>query len=245
MRKFLTTLFVTLLFANVTFAQHTYALLVGVSKYDLPAEYDADRNMMATHMKDIKSILSQQKDITVAILTSKNANPQNIKKKLNAIVKLAKSNDKIMFFYGGHGAEGALVCHNGDHLPFVDLLTLLTKAKTPYVFCFLEACHSGSVKDAISKTDTRKVNPVFMTAARDDESSVNYLLTNSSLFLRALTKGLRGKADGNGDKNLTVSELYKYVYNDVREHVKSVPDCDQHPQLIGPSKLFDTVITSW
>ena len=244
MKRILTTLFLALLFVTATFAQHTYALLVGVSKYDMPAEYEADRNMMAKQMKEIKQILNQQKDITVAILTSKNANPGNIKKKLNAIVKLAKPKDKILFFYGGHGAEGALACY-GEMLPYTDLLALLTQARTPNVFCFLEACHSGSVKDALSKANTSQVNPVFMTAAREDESSVNYLLYNSSIFLRSLTKALRGKADGNDDKNLTVKEIYKYVYNDVREHVKSVDNFDQHPQLIGPSNLFDTVITNW
>ncbi len=244
MKRILTTLVMALLLVTAAFAQHTYALLVGVSKYDMPAEYEADRNMMAKHMKEIKEILNQQKDITVAILTSKNANPENIKKKLNAIVKLAKPQDKILFFYGGHGAEGSLACY-GDMLPYTDLLALLTQARTPNVFCFLEACHSGSVKDALSKANTSRVNPVFMTAARGDESSINYMLYNSSIFLRSLTKALRGKADGNSDKNLTVKEIYKYVYNDVRDHVKAVDDADQHPQLIGPSKLFDTVITSW
>ena len=53
MKRILTTLVMALLLVTASFAQHTYALLVGVSKYDMPAEYEADRNMMAKHMKEI------------------------------------------------------------------------------------------------------------------------------------------------------------------------------------------------
>ena len=70
-------------------AQRTYALLAGVSNYN-----DTEVNLANT-TKDVKEMQSvwKQQGAVVATITSKYATPENIMKKLDAIVKLAKAED--------------------------------------------------------------------------------------------------------------------------------------------------------
>ena len=85
-------LLLTLLFIVLQVnAQRTYALLAGVSNYN-----DTEVNLANT-TKDVKEMQSvwKQQGAVVATITSKYATPENIMKKLDAIVKLAYSKDKI------------------------------------------------------------------------------------------------------------------------------------------------------
>ena len=50
--------------------------------------------------------------------------------------------------------------------------------------------------------------------------------------------------DENNDKEITVLELFKYVYSDVYSRTKN-NEQPQHPQLIGPKSNFDAVLTKW
>ena len=66
-----------------------------------------------------------------------------------------------------------------------------------------------------------------------------------------MAKGLRGKADYNSDKDVTLIELFKYIYNDItNKSSKSVYTDEngntyhhyQHPTLIAPKALHNRVI---
>ena len=76
-------------------AQKTYALLTGVSNYGFQ-----DWNLQNTtkDVKQLKKVLDKQ-EMIVATLTSSYATISNIEKKLNAIIQLAKPEDKIIFFF--------------------------------------------------------------------------------------------------------------------------------------------------
>ena len=47
--------------------------------------------------------------------------------------------------------------------------------------------------------------------------------------------------DVNADRNVTVMELFRYIYKDVLLH----SDKKQHPQLVAPKTLHDTVLMKW
>ena len=83
-----------------------------------------------------------------------------------------------------------------------------------------------------------------MMASRSNELSWENQWLGNGFFSQAVLKGLRGKADANGDRKITVAELYKYVYADVTERTKS-SEAPQHPQLIGPKRHFNVVLSKW
>lgn len=110
----------------------------------------------------------------------------------------------------------------------------------------MDACHSGSASQTVtgsyswSESDAAR-NILFIMACRPSEYSYENPWLGNGYFTKALLKGIRGKADRNGDKQITIAELYKYIYGDVTERSKS----GQHPQLIGQKSLYGGVIARW
>lgn len=52
---------------------------------------------------------------------------------------------------------------------------------------------------------------------------------------------MRGKADKDNNREITVMELFKYIHTDVVKRSKQ----KQHPQLIAPQSMYNMVITKW
>lgn len=228
-----------------TNAQKTYVLLVGISNYGLTD--DDNLQYPVKDVKELKQVFKNQ-SFTVAAVTGKYATPQNIEKKLNAITKLAKPEDRIIFYFSGHGGSGAMACYQGIPLSYDALAGMMTKAKTKQVFCFIDACHSGSALNATlsGSSHLEGTKPIFMTACRPEEVSADMAFIENGLFTQSVLKGLRGKADANLDRQVTLIELFKYVHKDVTSKLKDKPiERQMHPQLIGSTSLYETVLSKW
>lgn len=229
-----------------SWAQRTFVLLTGVSNYGIEGESAEEINLKNT-TKDVKQLgkIFQKQGATVSILTSKYACRDSIEKRLNAITYLAKPEDKIIFFFSGHGDVGGMVLYGLDFLKYEKLIEWLGKAKTNNVFCFIDACHSGSVIGGINIYDnSQNVKPVFCMSSRADENSMEHPVLGNGFFSKAMIKGLRGKADLDKDNKITLIELFKYIHYDVT-HRTETAERQQHPQLIGSSALHNTVIAEW
>jgi len=219
-------------------AQTTYALVAGVSSYQNPQNNLGNTTKDA---KDIKKVLDKL-NVKSALVTSKHANYANIKEKLEKIVSVAKSNDKIMFFFSGHGTTGAF-CTYDELFPYSTLVSILRKAKAKEIYCFVDACMSGSVQDVSSSgyNWASNTNMMFFMGCRAEEFSWENQWIGNGNFSKALLKGLRGNADSNQDKKITAKELFNYISRDVTKHTQNNSTV-QHPQLIGPSTMHDNVL---
>lgn len=243
MKKIFALLLLCLVFVTAG-AQHTYVLLAGVSNYN-----DPDVSNLTSTTKDVKSlrrVFERQEATTVKAVTGKYATRENIAKLLNVFVKYAGPDDKIVFFFSGHGTTGAFVPYGRDRYAYADLITLLSSAATKNVFCFIDAYMTGSAAGAVSDTygwgSGNKVT--FCMSSRADEVSAESGILGHGYFTQALIKGLRAQADSNDDRNVTLLELFRYVHADVVERTKAT-EHPQHPQLIGPKEMYGTVITRW
>lgn len=222
-------------------AQHTYVLLAGVSNYN-----DSKVNNLANTTKDVKllkQMFDKQSATTTKILTGKYATQANITKNLKVMVQYAKPEDKIIFFFSGHGTPGAFVVYGTSLFQYSDLIKTLSAAKTKNVFCFIDACMTGSVTSAIASTyGWGSENQItFVMSSRADEYSSENNWVGHGYFTQALVKALRGQADTNSDRRVSLLEAFKYMHADVVARSKD----KQHPQLVGPKERFDTVITKW
>ena len=81
-------------------------------------------------------------------------------------------------------------------------------------------------------------------SSRADEYSIEHPWVGHGFFTQALLMGLRGKADANKDKRITVRELFNYVYNNV-QHTTANMKASQHPQLIGVKEIAEAVVVDW
>lgn len=225
-------------------AQKTYALLTGISNYGFGG---MNLHNTTKDVKQLKKILDQQ-DMIVTTLTSKYATLENMEKKLNAIIQLAKPEDRIIFFFSGHGNTGSILTYGPSRFSYRELMSIFAKAKTKEIFCFIDACMSGSAGDIFEYDWANEPNMhngvTFFMSSRADEYSTENNWIGHGFFTQALLKGLRGKADKNSDRNVSVIELFNYIYNDVTARTHNSEQV-QHPQLIGPSSSHNTILTNW
>lgn len=238
--KRITLLFIVALISLGINAQKTYALLTGISNYGVQ---NANLQNTTKDVKQLKTVLDNQ-GVIVTTLTSSNVTISNIEKKLNAIIQLAKPEDKIIFFFSGHGDTGLMLTYGPENFYYRDLMKILSKAKTKKVFCFVDACMSGSVSPTEYDWANAHKGVTFMMSSRANEYSVENNWIGHGFYTQALLKGLRGKADKNNDRQITLMELFRYVYNDVTARTRNYKQV-QHPVLIGPSSSHDTVIAKW
>ena len=235
--------FLFVVFSVGAYSQKTYALVCGVSKYDDPTGSCVNLTYPAKGAKTIKKVYTKAGFIT-ALLTSQHVTESNIMEKLNAIIKIAKPEDRIIFQFIGHGSTGNIHLYQGTAFSYTELMSTLSKARTDKIFCIIDACQSGSaIKIADSNyKELEGAKPAFVMACRPNESTVETCVLASPVFTLALAKGLRGHADANNDKKVTLMELFRYVHSDMVNRGNSL-GISLHPQLLGSNNLFHTVLT--
>lgn len=243
MKRIIVLVIITLLIGSAASAQITYVLSMGVSKYA-----DSNNNLTQTtkDAKTFRDIMSNHTD-KITLLTSSYANRENILKKLNSISKITKENDKIILFYSGHGYPGGIYPYD-EPITYQEINDILTASKAKEKICIFNACHTGSVSDVKGDSPVYKApssgNIIYIMSSRADEYSYEHPIAGHCIFTTSLFKGIRGKADANKDKKITVSELFNYAYNDVK-HTTSKLELSQHPQLIGVKAMAEAVVVDW
>lgn len=246
MIKKIFSLFVWMVFVTLSMSARTFVVVTGVSNYG-----DVNINLSQT-TKDAnafkKVMESQTKDIT--ILTSSYAYKANILEKLRAICNRAQKGDRVVFYFSGHGMPGG-ICTYDKTIQYSELVELLATSSASEKICYIDACHAGTAseaqrdlnqdKETLQKALKGYKDQIFFVGCRGDEFSAESAWVGAGFFTQALIKGLRGKSDANSDKQITVIELFKYVYNDVTTRSKS----KQHPQLIASKDRHNSVIAVW
>lgn len=221
----------------------TFALVTGVSTYDIEEANLPQASKDAKAVRDL--LLTQTRDVTT--LTSKFANRDNILEKLRAIANRAQKGDRIVFFFSGHGDEGFLLTSDMKPLFFTDLVNVFSSSQADEVICMIDACFAGSMATAAANAnkDSNPLKPrnghVYLLSCRADEKSREAPWVGQGYFTQALLKGLRGKSDYNHDREVSVIELFKYIHADVVRR----SDKGQHPVLIAPKEMHDTVLARW
>ncbi len=233
-------------------AQKTYAIITGVSNYE------GTENDLTQSTKDAKRLASlyQSKGATIILMTSKNATRSNVIAAIRKIKNTATPNDRIVFAYSGHGMENVICTYAStasQMLSYNDLFRELDQCQAKDIVCYIDACYSGSAANNMHSKDWNDINDkawknimksnpryIVFLSSRSGETSAESRIAGSGLLTNGIIKGLRGKADSDGDKNITVMELFKYVHQDVQLHNKK-----QHPQLVTSKALYNNVLMSW
>lgn len=233
-------LFIIALFSVTGLKARTFALITGVSNYE------SEENNLSQSTKDAKRFRelmeTQTKDIT--LLTSSYVTKANVLEKLRAICNRAQKGDRIVFYYSGHGLPGGIRVFD-QMLPYDELISVLSESEAGEKICFIDACFSGSVQgDAdtgwISNAQDDNTLVLFVSS-KPEEISRESSLIGAGIFTQALLQGMQGRADKDDNKEVTVMELFRYVYGDVLRRSND----KQHPQLIAPKDKFDMVVTRW
>jgi uncharacterized caspase-like protein len=124
-------------------------------------------------------------------------------------------------------------------LSWTDFLDGMRKASGRRLM-IVDTCQAKNVFGEFDSRSLRKRSAAalfpLLLASKGDELSQEYEPAQHGLFTHALLEGLRGMADANHDRKITVSELHDFAVPLV-EKLHSPAAGSQTPQLIAPGGL--------
>jgi hypothetical protein len=202
-------------------AEQRYAVVIGANpgwSSDRPlryAENDADR------VRDVLVTFGNFAPDRVVVLSDPDTS--EVRSTLRDLARNTQNSTEetlVFFYYSGH-ADNERLHLRGDPLTFKELQDTLRAMPATIKLGVIDACKSGAVtRKGGARVDEFEVavdNPklsgmVLLTSSGADELSQESRSLAGSVFTHHLVSGLRGAADDNDDKQVTVSEAYHYAY---------------------------------
>jgi uncharacterized caspase-like protein len=178
---------------------------------------------------------------------------ETVMRELPRMLSNLSADDQVIVFFSGHGyrdAEGHLYLATLDcdpqrpaetGVPVEWLREQLAACRAKLKLLLLDACHAGSEKgDAFKGVVAKDLGEPFrdvagvMTLASStaDETSQLWESKEQSLFTYWVNQGLKGHADENGDSEIDLDELNKYVHRNVTRVAKEKFNRSQTPVRI-------------
>lgn len=161
---------------------------------------------------------------------------------MNERLRQTQSSDStLVVYYSGHSDAQAL--HLGDSVyPLRELEQLVRSSPARFRVLIVDSCRSGVLTrakggraaapvdiTALSEGDSDDEGLVILTSAAAGEDAQESDALQGSFFTHHLVSGLLGAADDNGDDIVTLTELYRYAYEQtIRDSSQSLLGV-QHP----------------
>jgi hypothetical protein len=211
-----------------------WALAVGVAAYDptviKPLKFtDDDAYRMLNFWKSAGG--GSLDDEHAQALVDEAATKENIVKTLKEMFAKAGPNDLVIFYFSGHGLTGAFlpVDYDGvrNKLLHSEVNKIFSKCPAKFKLCIADACHSGSLLAQRADRDKEMIDTYYralaessggtalLMSSRADEDSLESTPLRQGVFSHFLLRGIKGEADANSDKIVTIQELFNYVERSV------------------------------
>lgn len=159
---------------------------------------------------------------------------------------------EVFFYYSGHSDETGLLI-DGDKIPYRQLRETLKSFPADVRVAVLDSCASGVLTRSkggfrgppfLADVATKVVGHAFLASASADEVAQESERLRGSFFTHHLVAGLRGAADADRDRRVTLSEAYQYAFNETLAHTESSRSGAQHAnydmRLVGSGGLVLT-----
>lgn len=225
MRKTAFSFLISLLMVSAIHAQQPrkFAVIVGCADYqmqNMDLRYsDDDAYRVYAYLKSCEG--GSVPDENIAVLVDEAATKNNIINTMNDIFSKASPDDMLLFYFSGHGAESAFCPINttdqySSLLMHSDIKSVFKKYPSKYKICLADACFSGSIFQGMPASTTptstsSDANVVIIMSSKLTETSQENVKIRQGAFTYYLLKGLKGSADRDNDKVITLQELFPYI----------------------------------
>jgi uncharacterized caspase-like protein len=192
------------------------------------------------------------------LLSNEDATLASIRNALTDFVARASTNDLLLIFFAGHGAPDQLapqnlyvIAHdtNVENMPktalaMPDLLRYVEQnIKSKRVVLIMDACHSAGLSidetrdlpnnlanQYLEKLLYQEEGRAIITSSDVNEKSLESKKWGNGhgVFTYYVLEGLKGRADSNQDRLVSVGELFRYVRQNVRLDTNFV----QNPRML-------------
>lgn len=161
-------------------------------------------------------------------------------------------NVQFIFYYSGHSDEQGILL-GGNRMEYRVLRKLIDKVPADVRVAILDSCASGAFTR--SKGGTKRApflvgsgNDVkghaYLTSSSADEAAQESDRVGGSFFTHYLATGLRGAADADGDRMITLTEAYQFAFDETLARTEATRGGAQHAAYdINLSGTGDLVLT--
>ncbi len=212
-----------------------WAVVVGVAAYDhMPVlrytDDDAYRFYAFLKSPEGGALLDNQ----VRVLIDEEATRENVLATIDEVFGMASPNDLVLFYFSGHGLNGSFLPIDFDgfnnKIAHEEIAAAFGKCKAKYKLCLADACHSGSILAMRSGEADPVLTQYYQMLAKSvsgtalimsskaEETSLESSGLRQGVFSHFLIRGLKGEADKNKDKIVSVQELYDFIGENVRAY---------------------------
>lgn len=202
----------------------TKVVLIGVSRYNhvISWKYTDDDayRLYAFHKSHLVP------DDNISILIDEDATNKNIIEKVTNEASSCTSNDNFFFYFGGHSDSTGIWgidAQPNNIVKYQRLGKILQDCKAKHKLLIINAAYNEDAAKAFDKNTT-----VFF-AGSEGETTPEHDDLKQTIFGHFLIRGLKGAADNDENKVVTLKELETYVYDNVRHYT----DNQQNPKLIN------------
>ncbi len=222
-----------------------WAVIVGAARYThMPAlRYtDDDAYHLYAFLKSPEG--GALPDNQVELLIDEDATHQGILSAMRTIFLRADENDMVMFYFSGHGLQGAFLPIDYDgyanRLDHEEIREVLQATQARHKLILADACHSGSLmatrqpvhvalQQYYEALNASRGGTALLLSSKGEEYSLEDGGLRSGIFSHFLIRGLKGEANANSDNLISIRELFSYVHQKVRQYTGNV----QTPTLTG------------
>ncbi len=170
---------------------------------------------------------------------------------LQARLASTSARTELVFYYSGHADEVGLLLGR-ERYPFRDLRQRLDGISVDLRLVIVDACASGAIIGQRAKGGTftspfmgdgALTGHAYFTSAAADEVAQESDRLEASFFTHDLIAGLRGAADHDRDRTVTLTEAYRYAFDATLARTQATRS-PQHPVWdIGLTGAGDVVLT--
>lgn len=223
-----------------------WAVVIGVAQYNhMPTlRYtDDDAYQLFAFLKSPEG--GALPDNQIRLLIDEDATKKNILDAMRAVLLRADDNDVVLFYFSGHGLQGCFlpVDYDGynNKLFHHEVRELLQASRAKHKLVLADACHAGTLLAMRSGTvgtalqtyydafDKSEGGLALLLSSKGEEYSLEDGGLRSGVFSHFLIRGLKGEADKDKNKIVTIQELHDFVFVNVRRYTAGV----QSPVLSG------------
>ena len=172
-----------------------------------------------------------------------------------------KKNDRVLVFFAGHGATrklssgrdlGYLIPADSDPnqiatdaIPMTEIQNIAESLSAKHVLFVMDACYSGlgltrgAGSGSFARENAKRIGRQMLTAGGADQLVADGGPNGHSIFTWTFLQALAGKADLNGDRLITATELAAYIAPAVANVSRQTPAFGSLPGSEGGEFVFE------
>jgi len=232
----------------------SYAVCIGINDY----EYWPKLNCAVSDAMNVKDVLSKVGFDEVRIIKDSDATQHNILSALSWLGKKAKSNDRAVIYFSGHGETqegprskiGYIIpvnCPKEDYYVNAISMSKLREATSvisaKHVLYVMDSCYSGMAlikgnrEDEFVAAMTNDPVVYMITAGKAGEEAIES--QGHGIFTQYFLRGMKGEADYDKNEVITGTELGMYTKKWVLHESKILNkrQTPQHGRIDGEGEI--------